>query len=239
MKSGIESIVGYNRGFRVTLRVLGWYLILSAAAMLAGAILGPLPWGVPIYYRGLSVFLAWLMFRTARPFSQTFVALGPEGVRLGLLNFNGGKWTPLPEQRFQWAEIGSDITYDSYKGVCRFRARNLLYELNDNISPSPRTVAKLMAERRGVQLLDQAALAPPGQRPMAKMKLAKILAGIGLPMTGAAVVGGFWLNSRPMEAPHYDYEPATVAVVGIVGVFFLLLPAIALAVSERSHRLKP
>ena len=243
MKSGNESIVRYNRGFTVTLRVLGWFLILGAAIFLWGVIFEGISWSGPLYLGGLSVFTACYLFVTVRPFSRSFVAVGPEGIRLGLMKFHPGDpvsmvqryaiWTLLPEQRLKWEEIGN-ITYDSDKGVCRFRARNYNYELTDNNSPSPRTVAKLMAERKGVQLLDQEALVPPAERPMPRRKQAKIMVGIGVPTLGAFAAGVWWANSQAGEISSAAVGIlTTLALVGIS----LIISAIILVVQERVHSL--
>src|SRR5580692_9736529 len=145
VRPGDESIVRYNRGFTVGLQVLGWVFILMVVVALGAAVLSEVTWLVALFFALPSAYLVWRMFSIALPFSKTFVAVGPEGVRLQLLKRIQGKWSLLPEQRFKWEEIGH-ITYDSYKGVCRFRACNDGYELTDDDSPSPRTVAKLIAE---------------------------------------------------------------------------------------------
>ena len=199
---------------------------------------------MPLYFGGMAVPTAALLFVTARPFSRSFVAIGPEGVRLELLKFTAGdpvglvkryaRWTPQQEQRFKWEEIG-DITYDSDKGVCRFRARNYIYELTDNNSPSPRTVAKLMAERLGVQLAAQELLVPPGERPMPRLTQAAIMGGISLPLMGAVAVGEVWINSQA-EGPYFDAEFGALTVLGLLGIT-LFISAIALVVIEVTHRL--
>jgi hypothetical protein len=243
VKSGNESIVLYNRGFTVTLRVLGWVLSFLALVLFGGALLGQIPWVMPLCFGVLAAFTAGLLLMYAREFSRGFVAFGPEGVRLGLLKFNAGDpygfvrryatWTPLPEQRYKWEEIGN-ITYDSDKGACRFRARNNTYELTDNNSPSPRTVARLMAERKGVQLPDQESLAPPGERPMPRMKQAKIYFGIGLSAFGGFAAGVWLASSQPGEIPGAAVGIlVTLLIVGIGSI----MAATTLVAQERSRRL--
>jgi hypothetical protein len=165
------------------------------------------------------VYVVWRVFSLTGPFSRSFVAIGPEGIRLGLMKRTGSKRSTLPEQHFKWEEI-EHIAYDSDKGVCRFRARNYSYELTDNNSPSPRTVAKLMAERMGVQLPAQELLVPPG---------------ISLLLTGAAVAGALWMRSQA-DGPFTEAEGGTLIVLGLLGII-LFVSAIVLVIVEVTHRL--
>lgn len=238
VRSGNENIVRYNRGWTLTLQVVGWLLILGAVVALGGALLGQVGWEMPLYFGGMGVPTAGLLFVTARPFSRSFVAIGPEGVRLGLLKCTAGSgyatWTPLQEQRFKWEEVW-DITYDGDKGVCRFRAGSHIYELTDNNSPSPRTVAKLMAERKGVQLPAQELLVPTGDRPMPRLTQAAIMGGISIPLMGAVASGALWMHSRG-EGPHFEAEFGALTALGLLSIS-LFVTAIALVVIERTHRL--
>lgn len=245
MRSGNESIVRYNRGFILILYVVGWLLIVLAVVFLGAALRGATGWVAPIGVGLPSVFTARILFSMARRFSRSFVAIGPEGVRLVLLKFTAGnrvggfvtryaRWTLRQEQRFKWEEIG-DITYDSDKGVCRFRARNNIYELTDNDAPSPRTVAKLMAERNGVQLPAQELLVPPGKRPMPRLTQAAIMGGISLPLMGAVAAGALWMHSHA-EGPYFEAEVGALTLLGVLGIT-LLLTAIALVSIEVTHRL--
>jgi hypothetical protein len=162
------------------------------------------------------------------------VAIGPEGVRLGLLKRTGSKRSLLQEQHFKWEEI-EHITYDSDKGVCRFRARNYTYELTDDNSPSPRTVAKLMAERMGVQLPAQELLVPSGKRPVPRLTQAAIMGGISLLLLGAAVAGALWMRSQA-DGPYTDAEGGALIVLGLLGII-LFVSAIVLVIVEVTHRL--
>lgn len=242
MESGNESIVRYNRGFILTLHVVGWLLILLAVVFLGAPLWGAGTWVAQLYLGVPSVFTAWMLFSMARRFSRIFVAIGPEGVRLALLNFTPGqrvagvvtrygRWTPLQEQRFKWEEIG-DITYDSDKGVCRFRARNNIYELTDNDAPSPRTVAKLMAERKGAQLKTQEL---PSKRPMPRLTQAAIMGGISLPLMGAVAAGALWMQSQA-EGPYFGAEVGALTLLGLLGMT-LFITAIALVLIAVTHRL--
>jgi hypothetical protein len=233
VRSGDESIVRYNRGFTLTLHVAGWALILLAAADLGGAFLGKVNWSSSLFFWVASVYVVWRVFSIARPFSRCFVAIGPEGVRLGLMKRTGSKRSPLPEQRLKWEEIGG-LTYDSDKGVCRFRARNSTYELTDDNSPSPRTVAKLMAERMGVELPVQELLVPPGKRPVPRLTQAAIMGGISILLLGAAVAGALWMR-RQADGPFTDVEGVALIVLGLLGMV-LFLSAIVLVIVEVTHR---
>ena len=195
VRSENESIVRCNRGFIVGLLVLGWVFILIAVVALRGALLGKVTWLVALPFAVTALYLVWRVFSIARSFSRSFVAIGPEGVRLGLLKRTEATWSPLQEQSFRWEEIGH-ITYDSDKGICRFRAPDYTYELTDDNSPSPRTVAKLMAERKGVELPAQESLVPRGEKRVPFRTQAAIIGGISLPLLGAAVAGALLMHSR-------------------------------------------
>jgi hypothetical protein len=234
VRSGNESIVRYNRGFTLTLQVVGWVLILLAVGDLWGALLGKVDWSSSLFFWVASVYVVWRVFSLTGPFSRSFVAIGPEGIRLGLMKRTGSKRSTLPEQHFKWEEI-EHIAYDSDKGVCRFRARNYSYELTDNNSPSPRTVAKLMAERMGVQLPAQELLVPPGKRPVPRLTQAAIMGGISLLLTGAAVAGALWMRSQA-DGPFTAAEGGTLIVLGLLGII-LFVSAIVLVIVEVTHRL--
>ena len=145
----------------------------------------------------------------------------------------GSKRSPLPEQRLKWEEIGG-LTYDSDKGVCRFRARNSTYELTDDNSPSPRTVAKFMAERMGVELPAQELLVLPGKRPVPRLTQAAIMGGISILLLGAAVAGALWMR-RQADGPFTDVEGVALIVLGLLGMV-LFLSAIVLVIVEVTHR---
>jgi hypothetical protein len=237
--SGDESIVRYNRAVTVGLRVVGSVCILIGVVSVGAALLGEVTWEFSLRYGVTSVYLAVLLFPIARSFSRSFVAIGPEGVRLGLLKrgARGGKWAAiwpwptwslLPEQRYKWEEIGH-VTYDSSAGICRFRACDTNYELTDADSPSPRTVAKLLAERKGVQLPAQESLAPPGKKQVPDRTWAAISGGISIPLTAAAVAGALWIHS-----PDGKFE--AVVGFGLPGMI-CLVSAILLFIRAKSHTL--
>jgi hypothetical protein len=233
VRSGNESIVRYNRGFTLTLQVVGWVLILLAAVDLWGALWGKVDWTSSLFFWMVSVYVVWRVFSIARLFSRSFVAVGPEGVRLGLMKSSGSKRSTLPEQHFKWEEI-ADISYDSDKGVCRFRARNYTYELTDDNSPSPRTVAKLMGQRMGVQLRAQELLVLPGKRPVPRLTQAAIMGGISLLLMGAAVAGGLWMRSQA-DGPYTDAQGGALIVLGLLGII-LFVSTIVLVIVEVTHR---
>jgi hypothetical protein len=245
VRSGNESIVRYNRGFILTLHVVGWLLILLAVVSLGAVPFQATTWVASLCVGVPSAFTARILFSMARRFSRSFVAIGPEGVRLELLKFTEGKrvagfvtryarWTVLQGQSFKWEEIG-DITYDSDKGVCRFRARNTMYELTDNDAPSPRTVAKLMAERKGVKLPTQELPVRPRDRLMPRLTQAAIMGGISLPLMGTVAAGAFWMHSHA-EGPYFEAEVGALTVLAVLGIT-LFVTAIALVLIEVTHRL--
>jgi hypothetical protein len=141
VRSGDRSIVRYSRWFILGLYAVGSALILDAAFFLLLGVYAAHWFAVP------AALLAPKLYSLARVFSRGFVAIGPEGVRLGLLKNCGLTWVALREQSFPWEEIG-DITYDAAHRVCRFQAGNSRYALTYDNSPSPKTVAKLLAERK-------------------------------------------------------------------------------------------
>jgi hypothetical protein len=157
--SGSESIVRFN-GRVLVCYIIGWMLILCAVFILIAAfgfVSGDDKANDEVFAAVMVLATALLVskvFPMARAFSQAYAAVGPDGVRLRLLKRRGLKYTPLPEKRFKLEEIG-DITYGAYGGytrVCRFRAGKVMYALYEEGCPSPRTVAKLMAEMKGVPL---------------------------------------------------------------------------------------
>jgi hypothetical protein len=154
-------------------------------------------------------------YKSGTAFSRAFVVIGPDGLRLQLVT-KGFPFKLLPEQRFKWEEIGHIACG---RGICGFRAGSQVYELNGFNSPSPTTVAQLMAERKDVQLSAQELLIPLGPKLPSLTKSAK-MGGIGLALIGAVAAGGFWLY-RHQNGPHYVAEFITLFVLGFLGLFFV------------------
>jgi hypothetical protein len=241
-RSGNESIVRYDRerirGYRIGGSVLFFMAVILLVLALDEAA-GQSQWGHRIivfasyaWYAVPGAFIALKTYQAGRAFSQAFVAIGPDGVRLHLVRKKGLTCVLLPEQRFQWEQIG-DITYNG--GFCQFRAGSHLYTLGDNNSPSPPTVAQLMAERKGVQLPAQELLVPPGKRPMPRLSQAAIMSGISLPLIGVVVAGGLWMY-RHDKGVYYAAEFGALALIGLLGGI-LFLTAIILVLIEMNHRL--
>jgi drug/metabolite transporter (DMT)-like permease len=168
-------------------------------------------------------------YKSGTAFSRAFVVIGPDGVRLRLVK-KDFPFKLLPEQRFKWEEIGQIACG---RGICNFRAGSQGYELNGFNSPSPTTVAQLMAERKGVQLSAQELLVPSGPKMPSLTKSAK-MGGIGLALIGAVAAGGFWLY-RHQNGPYYASEFLALAVLGFLG-FFLVGLAIVFFIMELNHR---
>jgi hypothetical protein len=248
VRSGNESIVRYDRerirGYRiggslvflavVVILVLGW----DEAAGRSGWGHRIIVFAVSAWYAVPAAFIALKAYKAGWAFSQGFVAIGPDGVRLHLLRKEGFNLVPLPEQRFKWDEI-DDIT--CYGGSCRFRAGSHVHTLSDDNSPSPPMVAQLMAERKGVQLPAQVLLVPPGKRPMPRLTQAAIMGGISLPLMGVVVAGGFWIYSHA-KGPYYVAgfgDLTLIVVLGLIGMLgaTLFLTAIILILIEMNHRL--
>jgi len=180
------------------------------------------------WYAVPSTFLAWNRYKAGRVLSQAFVAIGPDGVRL---RRRKGVMYLLPEQRFKWEEIG-DIACNG--AVCRFRAGGHLYTLEDANSPSPRTVAQLMAEWKGVGLPDRESTAAPGKRGMPRLTQAAILGGISLVLISIVVAGGLWLY-RHTAGPYYEAEFGALGLIGLAGGV-LFFTAGTLVFIEINHR---
>ncbi|HEX4809571.1 MAG TPA: hypothetical protein VH325_11615 [Bryobacteraceae bacterium] len=242
VRSGDESIVRYDRE-----RVRGYYIGGSVLSLMAVMIVvlslddaaGQSGWGHRIivfassaWYAVIGAFLALKVYKAGRAFSQAFVAIRPDGVRLHLLRKKGLTCVLLPEQRFKWEDIG-DITCNG--GSCRFRVGGHVHTLSNDNSPSPPTVAQLMAERKGVKLPVQESLVPPRKTPMPRLTQAAIMGGISLPMMGIVVAGGLWMY-RHDHGPYYEAEFGALALIGLVGGILFLI-AITLTVVEMNHRL--
>jgi hypothetical protein len=170
------------------------------------------------WYAVPAVFLGLKSFKAGRAFSQAFVAIGPDGVRLHLLRKKGLTYVPLREQCFKWQEIG-EVVYDGR--FCRFRAGSQIYTLSDENSPPPLTVAQLMAERKGVQLPSRELAVPPGKKPVPRLTQAAIMGGIGIALLGVVVAAGWWTHSHfagPYDGPYYLAEFIALLVFGVLGL---------------------
>lgn len=97
---------------------------------------------------GCAGFGIWII---ARRYSQTYVKIGPEGVRLCVLKQRGLMWTLLPERSFAWDDV-FEIACNKYQRFAKFNAGGESFTLNDFDSPSPPEVAELMAKRKGEPL---------------------------------------------------------------------------------------
>jgi hypothetical protein len=246
VRSGSESIVGYDRERIRGYRIGGLVVLSLALANLAigvdeaagysrwwDRILALVPYAI---YMAPAVFIGLKCYKAGRVLSQAFVAVGPQGVRLHLLAKKGFTYVPLPEQNLKWEEI-RDISFDGR--FCRFRVGGHLYTLNDHNSPSPLTVAQLMADRMGVQLPAQALLLASGKRPMPRLKQAAMAGGVGLALIGVVVAEGWRLYSHAPASydwPYYKAEFLTLVVLGLLG-FISFFTAITLALVELNHRL--
>jgi hypothetical protein len=247
VRSGNESIVRFEREGIRGYFIGAWVLFFLAVATLAIGLDEAADysrWGHRILAFALSKYVwagvggAWAALRVYKnglALSQAFVAVGPDGVRLRLLkDIKSIKYVLRPEQRFEWGDIGK-ITCD--RGSCLFWAGSSLYTLHEN-SPSPPTVAQLMAEWKGVQLPAQESLEPPGIRAMRLKKAAK-LGGIGIALMGTVAAGGWWVFSHAPASynwPFYKAEFLVLLVFGTLG-FSLFLTGITLAVIESNRRL--
>jgi hypothetical protein len=180
---------------------------------------------VPLMYLGLKAYQA------GRAFSQGFVAIGPEEVRLRLVIKRWLDCVVVPEQRFKW-EVIEDLTC---KGkVCRFRAGSRVYTLSEECSPSPPTVAQLMATTMRVQLPSHELPLPPGKKATTRLTQAAISGGISLVLIGVFVSGGFWVYGR-VGGPYYALEFFSLVVLGTLALIFFGT-AIVLLVLEVNHR---
>lgn len=241
-RSGNETIVRFDRERIRGYRIGGLVVFFIALTLLAigldeatgGSHLGytanPVSIIRALILSAIAAYIGVKGYKSGTAFSHAFVAIAPEGVRLQLLT----KVFPfqlLPEKRFRWDEIG-DIACN--KGLCRFRAGGRVYELSNYNSPSPTTVAQLMAESKGVHLPAQALVAPPGPK-MPSLTQTAIMGGAGLALIGAVAAGGLWLY-RHQNTPHYVPEFLALAVVGFFGLF-LAGTAIVFFLIELNHRL--
>ena len=162
VESGGETIVRYSRG------LIGMYYALVAASGIISALCllaalgtaieagrGTQLWTVGSWIAGAVSFalMAIQLYTMGRAYARTYVAVGPEGVRIHLPTSGGAPLAIGNELRFQWSEIDG-ITYEHKlrKRVCRFTASDYIYTLTQNNCPSPGTVAELLAEKKGVPL---------------------------------------------------------------------------------------
>lgn len=163
VRSGNETIIRYSRGL-----IAVYYVIVVSAGILSvlsllaaiGEAVDNQPWkdkflGVVSWFGGTLALAAMSaqLYSMARALARTFVAMGPEGVRLCLPKSDGDLWKPGTERHVKWEEI-SDISYEgnTRRRVCRFQAGKYIYTLTANKCPSPKTVAKMLAEKKGVLL---------------------------------------------------------------------------------------
>jgi hypothetical protein len=163
VRSGTETIVRHSRALIVVYYVLaGASGLITVFSMMvaAGEAVAARPWidkiyGVASWFLGALAFgaMSVQVYAMGRALSQSFVAVGPDGLRLKLPKSGGDRWAPGVERRFKWEEVG-DITYqgDLRRRVCTFHAGDFFYTLTQNNSPSPGTVARLLAEKMGVAL---------------------------------------------------------------------------------------
>jgi hypothetical protein len=153
--SGNETIVRYGRGligaYYGLMAAAGVICVLSLLAGLGAAVTNgswkDKGWTVFSWIFGALAFalMAAQLYTMGRAYARTYVAIGPDGIRLKLAR--SGEW------QFKWDEI-SDIEYEGNlkKRVCKFQAGEYLYTLDQNNCPSPGIVAKLLVERKGVAL---------------------------------------------------------------------------------------
>jgi len=103
---------------------------------------------------GLSFGLATIrLYTMGRACADTWIAIGPDGVRLRLPKSDGELLVAGKEKHLKWNEI-RNLSFERNMGkrVCRFTAGEYIYTLNQNNCPSPEIVARLFAERKGVVL---------------------------------------------------------------------------------------
>lgn len=156
--SGSETIVRYSLGLIGIYYVLvgGSWIICACSLMVAlGTALESGSWiaktfAVVSWVGGALMFglMAIQLYSTARQYRHTYVAIGPEGLRIKLPHSNVHE-----ERRYQWTEIAG-LTYEHNlrKRICRFTGGDFRYTLTQNNCPSPGKVAQLIAERKGVPL---------------------------------------------------------------------------------------
>ncbi|MGA2651028.1 MAG: hypothetical protein ABSF28_10920 [Terracidiphilus sp.] len=157
-----ETVIRYSRGQIVMLRVLSVLIFLIAAgvgllaAMLLAGVFGEsgvdhsLKIPVIVCVVGMVGAGVGILIIAGR-YSQIYVKIGPEGVRLCQLRQRGLMWKLLPERSFAWDEI-SEIGCNEYQNYSSFNAGGVSFTLNKWDSPSPAQVAELMAKRKGVRL---------------------------------------------------------------------------------------
>jgi hypothetical protein len=162
--AGNETIVRYSLWLIAVyyLLVFGCAVIAALSLLVAlGEAVGAGSWkdkclGVLGWLVGAASFalMAIQVYTMGRAYRQTWVAIGPAGVRMRLPRADGDLLAIGKEQHVSWDEI-SDITYqgDWRRRVCQFRGGDYLYTLTPNNCPSPQKVAKLLAERKGVPLM--------------------------------------------------------------------------------------
>jgi hypothetical protein len=167
VKSGGETIVRYSRGligvYYALVAATGIISVLCLMAALGMAVeTGPWThklWSVVSWIGGAVSFalMTIQLYTMGRTYARTYVAIGPEGVRIHLPKSDGILLAIGNELRFKWSEI-ANITYEHNlrKRVCRFTAGDYIYTLTQSNCPSPDTVAQLLAEKKGVPLT------PPG-----------------------------------------------------------------------------
>jgi hypothetical protein len=181
---------------------------------------------------GLALFAAVKLFQAARASSRAFVAIGSEGVTLHLMRKTGpSSYALLPEQRFAWDAIHT-VTYT--EGYCRFVVDGVAYLLDADICPSPGTVARLMAERKGTPLSAETVRPPSGKQSLPRLTQAAIAGGIGLGLSGAVALGAWWV-SHHVGGPFYVAEFLSLVLFGVVALT-LFSTGMVLALIELNHR---
>jgi hypothetical protein len=218
-KSGDESIVRVSRAQIRFNYFLAWLLILGAGTYFVFEgyhiildISGknyPRWWQLlaaafPLYVFVLGLKVHW----TTGSISKVFVAAGPAGVRVRLMEPRFELPRPvtalpayqvaffpvpklLPEEDFAWNDIGGIARNDD--GTATLHAGGRLYSLSSRNCPAPFEVAQLLAERLGVQLPPTAAerkAALTGKKPMPRRKLAARLVRIGLVLFVVSIAAG-------------------------------------------------
>ncbi|HTX34977.1 MAG TPA: hypothetical protein VME43_08145 [Bryobacteraceae bacterium] len=244
VKSGDESIVRFDRERGRGYAIGAWVLLLIALGNMAVGLDDArayhrwknriLAWALSssVWFGAPAAWAAWKAFQSSRVLSQAFVAIGPDGVKLHLVKWSVAKiqYLPLPEQRFTWEEIQQvHWVGDS----CNYWVRGQPYTLTDENSPSPRTVAQLMAERKRVPN-EVPALAPSGKKSTRQAQAVKLGAS-GIALAGGVAAGGFWLYGR-VGAPYYTAGFFILLLMGALS-FTLFFTAVFLAVVELNHRL--
>jgi hypothetical protein len=143
-----ETIVRFSRSWRYV-RAVCWAVV---AVFLLFATLGfavqPSDWktevgaGLGCLASGLFAgFIAYWLFRRARVYAGARVAVGPGGVRMQLVNYDGSVAWGEGEVAFRWEDIG-EVRLENMD--CKFTARGHSYTLTRKNCPSPVTVARLL-----------------------------------------------------------------------------------------------